>query len=212
MNVTRALLFLLVLLGFSASAVAQQNQVDVWKSYRQQYPYHAQLIAVSPRAADGSRVLIVSEPPPHVTLEAFRAFSPELKDAVVMKQDIGHNGWVKDIVVVLPNLTPDETQGLVTRLNRFLFFTSYKASYIELTLGKTSPQKRGALRTNLQVSVSDLRSIALDKNEFLPLYGGAYESLHTLLTRGQSGVFFSRESGLVAWLVSVKTDLSEYKA
>ena len=43
-----------------------------WKSLRARFPYHIQTIVVSPKAEDGTRFLIVAEPPPHVTLEGFK--------------------------------------------------------------------------------------------------------------------------------------------
>ena len=213
MNIKRIVLTALACIVFSISVVAQdQPGTSVWQSFRQKYPYHAQFISMSPQAADGSRILIVAEPPPHVTIESFKSLSPVLRDAVVMKHPIGHDGWVKDIVVALPDMTPDQTKALVTQLNGYLFSTSYKASFLEFSPDKTKPLRAAPMKTNLEVPVSDLRAIALGSNEFLPLYGGPYESLGKVLSHKQTGVYFSRNPGLVVWVVSRKADLSDFRA
>src|SRR6185295_5807161 len=56
------------------SALAARNEPyetaldELWRGYRQTFPFHSQVIALSEPATDGSRTLIISEPPPHVTL------------------------------------------------------------------------------------------------------------------------------------------------
>src|ERR1700752_4422525 len=95
-------------LGTSA-AFAQTVALDAWQTFRGVNPYHIQTLALGGPASDGTRGLIVSEPPPHVTLAEFIALSPErLGGAVTKKQKVGFDGWVRDIVVTLPPMSAED--------------------------------------------------------------------------------------------------------
>ncbi len=59
----------------SPSAVGTTRELDavrVWSAFRKAYPYSMQTIALE-RTSTGEYVIIVSEPPPHVTRDALRA-------------------------------------------------------------------------------------------------------------------------------------------
>jgi hypothetical protein len=66
------------------------TQDQDWALFRKAYPYHGQAVALSEEYPGRSRTLIVSEPPPHVTLEGLRALSPEVfSNSVVETTKVG---------------------------------------------------------------------------------------------------------------------------
>jgi hypothetical protein len=123
------------------------DQAD-WHRFRANYPYHIQTIVLGPDAP-GGRTLIVSEPPPNVTIAMMQERWPvEFKDAVIHKHAVGVDGWVADIVTWLPPQSENATRELVQQLTGYLFGTSYK-SYVS----PIEPAARGG-RADLDVAVS----------------------------------------------------------
>jgi hypothetical protein len=142
----RALAFAL-LCATGAVQPVWADQPD-WQRFRANYPYHIQTIVLGPDAP-GGRTLIVSEPPPAVTVAAMRQRWPvEFKAAVILKHAVGVDGWVSDIVTRLPPQSENATRELVQQLTGYLFGTSYK-SYVS----PIEPVARGR-RADLDVSVS----------------------------------------------------------
>ena len=107
----------------------------LWEGFRKLHPYHIQLVALSKPQFDGTRVLIVSEPPPHATVEGIKSCSPEPGSFVEVKQrTVGHDGWVRDVVATLPPMKGPQVAELVDQLHDYLFGTTYKAEALELPL------------------------------------------------------------------------------
>jgi hypothetical protein len=128
---TLCTVFTLVAL-LSTFAVSQTPEQD-WQRFRQAYPYHMQTLALSSVRADGSRTLVVSEPPPHMTLNDFEASAPDvLGQITTARHRIGVNGWVTDIVADLPAMSSQQLSYLVDALHRKLFKTAYKAYAISI--------------------------------------------------------------------------------
>lgn len=150
---TRAALILLPLLFFTVFLAAQNTERD-WKQFRQAYPYHLQVVAVSRPDAEGYRTLVVSEPPPQVTVESFRQIAPDLlKNTAVAQHDIGVNGWVRDIVAQLPPVTDRQLTELIDEIHHGLFATSYKAYAVPIP-DRVAP--RQAINLDLHVTSAEL--------------------------------------------------------
>ena len=84
-----------VALGFlSASAALGQETAAPreWRQFRDTYPYHVQGVAVSKPRADGSRVVIVAEPPPHVDSRRLSAIFAGATSLHYPAQPVGHDG------------------------------------------------------------------------------------------------------------------------
>src|SRR5713226_8361953 len=101
---------------------------QVWRQFRETFPLHIQTVAFDKE----SRTLIISEPPPHVSLdnlkEALQRYNPTLKPEMYIKQHtIGVDGWVKDIVFQLPPLDAAKTHDALDAIQEHLFQTTYKA-------------------------------------------------------------------------------------
>jgi hypothetical protein len=124
----------LILIGLSALTLnAQSDDKTVWKDFRKVYPYHIQTLALTGPDSEGRRTLIISEPPPDITIERLRTLNPAaLQNATTYKHGIGYDGWVKDVVVSLPAMSPPELSSLVDSLHHELFGTAYKATVIPL--------------------------------------------------------------------------------
>lgn len=180
---------------------------DLWKGFRRTFPFHSQVIALSEPESDNSRTLIISEPPPHVTLgNILSAIGGDfLLNHQIKKQAIGYDGWVKDVVVAVKG-NDQELSAMVSRLNQRLFFTSYKSYTLKLPvkIGATTPD------LNLTVTPEELKQWVVDNGEqFFPVEGGKAETLANLAAEQSSGVYVSRQRGLVGWWIPKKRNMYE---
>src|SRR5712692_4065509 len=114
---------------FAISPEFQQQ----WERFRADHPYHIQVVAMSAPDAAGHRLLVISEPPPHVTIEVLRAIDRQVfGELSVGTHLIGEDGWVKDILIDLPKLDDDTLRNDLDRVHRYLFATSYKANVVPI--------------------------------------------------------------------------------
>ena len=179
----------------------------VWSQFRKSHPYHIQAVALSEPDPAGERTLIVSEPPPHVTLDSLRALSPLLSSPKVETQHIGFDGWVKDVTYRLPALSDRDLTTLVDRLHYHLFGTTYKAYTIPIDAPPAAPLSA----INVRVPASALNAwLVRSRETFRPIFGGVPSTVSALLLRGRSGVFLSDSPGFVVWIVPRKADLRDY--
>src|SRR5216684_2251351 len=90
---------------------------DQWKRFRVDHPYHIQVVAISTPNNAGHRLLVISEPPPHVTVDVLRAIDPQVfTELTVGTNPIGEDGWVKDILIDLPRTDDDTLRNDLDRL------------------------------------------------------------------------------------------------
>lgn len=194
---------------------------DFWRTFRSQNPLFTQDVVASPFDDKGNCLVIVSEPPPHLAGRVKEAFGKIFKEAYqsheLFTQQIGFDGWVKDIVVRL-HYSSDERLRLdrdIAALNVELFGTDYKASYSVLELkdwSRTLPVKRLVGPPNLRVNAASLNRWLLEApinfvsrtpEPASPIMSAAETSapLATILGRGLSGVFHSEAGGELVALV-----------
>ncbi len=169
-----------------------------WTRFRQVYPYHIQVVSVTPRAIGGRFTFLVAEPPPHVALpDLLEAVGPLLAGYAVKKQRIGNDGWVKDVVL---EARDDGTAAeILSRLNALLFHTSYKA--YPLPLPPSAP-RRGKWKLDLNVSAREIKKWVLDEQaKFLPIEGSDSVTAEGIFQRGESQVLICPEKGLVGWWI-----------
>ena len=179
----------------------------VWSQFRKSHPYHIQAVALSEPDPAGERTLIVSEPPPHVTLDSLRALSPLLSSPKVETQHIGFDGWVKDVTYRLPAISDRDLTALIDRLHYHLFGTTYKAYTIPIDAPPAAPLSA----INVRVPASALNAwLVRSRETFRPIFGGVPSTVSALLLRGRSGVFLSDSPGFVVWIVPRKADLRDY--
>jgi len=187
-----------------------ETSVDtLWSGYRQTFPFHSQVIALSEPATDGSRTLIVSEPPPHVSLgDILTSVGTDLLlNHQVKKQLIGYDGWVKDVAIAIRG-NDEAIQAMLSRLNQRLFSTSYKSYTLRLPLRV----RARALDLNLTVTPAELNQwVIREAEQFFPVEGGPAETFSSLNRQGASGIYVSHKRGLIGWWIPRKRNLYECK-
>ncbi len=193
--------------GPVASGVDEASQ-RVWEEFRREFPYHIQTLALSERRPDGSRTLIVSEPPPDSSLASIRALDGALTTAGVLLHPVGYDGFTLDVVARI-KVDDGELGGLVSRLSRELFHTSYKAHVLRLPAKHT---KRTA-NLDLRVPVTDLdRWIRAAGARFRSIDSGAVVDWRSMRLREVPEVFVSQDPGLVVWWLPAGARLADHLA
>src|SRR5258708_6327924 len=136
------------------SLASPQDWIGQWRAFRSAYPYHIQTVALSQPDAVGKRILIVSEPPPDVTMDQLMAVEPKLlSDGVIQRSIIGVDGSVADALFELPAVPEGEIRSLVESLHVKLFGTAYKAYAAEIP---TAPPAKADYRFDLHVTAGTL--------------------------------------------------------
>lgn len=183
----------------------------LWQAFRKQFPYHAQTIALSERRADGSMVLLIAEPPPHATLAAIQAiFEPFGALFEVWKHPIGYDGWVKDLVGVLARVPDDGSfEAALLELHRYCFFTDYKSDVFYLE--RTPPARTGRTALNLDLQAAEFQQWLENDELFFPFRGGDSQPLTEILNQNGRGIYYSREPGIVAWILPRPADINDHK-
>lgn len=188
----------------------KERQEQEWGTFRLAFPYHFQTIAISNRYGDGTRTLIVSEPPPHCEAARIEALLPDGSSAIEIKtHTVGHDGWVKDLVTTLPrSMTNEARTALVRKLSEYLFHTDYGAYFLPLPVAKRAVEKKYPL--DLRVGVAELKQWVVDGN-FHTADNTPAGKLANLLDTG-GGLFFGKDWGLVVWVIPKGTDIDACRA
>ena len=157
-------------------------------------------------------MLIVPEPPPHATEQTVLRCLPRAPESSrVLMHPIGHDGWVRDLVLTLAPARPAEIRESIDQLHLALYYSTYKADVIGLPVGPPPAAGPGAF--DLQVAASDLSNWLIQQGEpFHPVEGGPGASMPQLLAARRSGVFLSEARGLVAWIVPRRSDFARERA
>jgi hypothetical protein len=68
----------------------QSGHLPVWAFFQSKFPTHIQGVALAKPRSDGSRIIIVAEPPSHGTVTGLTSIAPnDFANAVVMTHGIG---------------------------------------------------------------------------------------------------------------------------
>jgi len=175
----------------------------IWKHFREVFPFHTQCFAVSEPDNKDNCILIMSEPPPHVTISKIKNAIPYknfFKNFKIYKHPIGYSGWLKDIVVQFKN---DEKKlaDAITSLNYLFYKTSYKSYILKIKKIKkvVSPFK---YNLDLQITANQIEHWLTDKNEnFISTTTGKHFSINEIISLQISSVFFTNNPGLVIWWI-----------
>jgi len=180
--------------GAVAPAVSDAAPIDVfWKAFREAYPIHAQGVAFSEPSGDGTRTLVVAEPPPDVTAAAIASVDGSICDVGVRSHALGEDGWTKDLVAHVRGAV--DVAMLNEKLARLLFGTAY-GSYV---LPVPAPAPLRDLQEP-QVDMGDVRGWVNDsRNKLVDVIDGSRFSPKDLVHRANGGVYWSDPAGLVAW-------------
>lgn len=190
------------------SAEVKLLQDQAWGRFRRAFPFQMQVIAVSKPYPDRSRTLIVSEPPPDVTLDELKAADADALATCEIKQHtVGSDGWVRDAVFNLPPGMDDvAVTKLVQSVTRVEFGTDYGAYALPLPVNLDSLHTRYPL--DLHIGVPELQHwIAETAFQFTD--GTRAE---TLSRAGTPGIYYSQDPGVVAMVLPPSDALGGFKA
>jgi hypothetical protein len=186
---------------------------ELWQNFRQKFPYHVQTIGVLPQLSDGSTLIIVSEPPPHTDSVGFTKFFSSAKILFeVKKQPIGVDGWVKDVVIVCKGINRQELDKTLALLHRYMFFTDYKAEYMDLSnLAKYNPNHQSKL--NFDITALEFEDWLFTKEAlFYPIYSKKEQlTLQDIFEKQLYGVFLSAQNNFVLWVMPKHESLFAFK-
>jgi len=190
--------------GNLPSTTKDKTQITkIWKHFREVFPFHTQCFAISEPDTKGNCILIISEPPTHVTIRKIKNAIPcnnFFKNFKIFKHPIGYSGWLKDIVV---QFKKDEKKlaDAITSLNYLFYKTSYKSYILKIQKFKKrhSPFK---YNLDLQISANQLEQWLTNENEnFISTTTGKEFSIDDIISLQVSSVFFSNKPGIVVWWI-----------
>lgn len=188
-----------------ALALPPLNVHEVWTAFRKSYPYPIQTVAVQ-NGANGDHVIIISEPPPHVTKADLTALLPGV---IFYRHRIGDDGFVTDAVARVQG-SEQSIQGLIADLHRVLYFTAYKASALQLPTPSVFDRPRPKL--DVSIASDDLQTWILSTTStpvmFQPLIGGG-DVRFSEIRESSSLVYLSNPAGLVGWWIPKAVHLSD---
>ena len=194
-------------------SIAAYHQKDIWESFRKTFQYHIQTIGVSYQQEDNSYIVIISEPPDHTNVSGFNKILENYNaDYSIEENNIGVDGWVKDLVIIINDLDKEGFEDFINELHEYMYYTSYKSSYINLPFnGKLNPFLFDDL--NYQITASEINKWFLEDNElFVELNTNkSGHNLKQIFDQQITGIFYSVNNGFVIWVLPVNSDISEEK-
>jgi hypothetical protein len=133
---------LLLALSIPAAVCQQSPARQDWEAFRNAYPYHIQVVAAGDPYPNGGRTLIISEPPPDLTLAQIQEVDPTLlMKYSLWREQVGFDGWLKDAVFELQPLNDARLQELIAKIHIRLFGTAYKA--VAVGIPQSQPRNSG---------------------------------------------------------------------
>lgn len=175
---------------------------DTWKEFRSIHPYGFQTVAM--KHVDENYVFVISEPSEYVTESALETlFSKYGGDMVIKHQPLGYDGWLGDAVGRIRFANDGQLDTFTHELFMLLYGTDYKAYYTDLD-NPTDHVYFSDYRLNYSISAAELSKwFVTDKEEFKTSAGGL-KTISALLSSeigGTNELFYSKNSGFVAWIV-----------
>jgi len=182
------------------ASVANKKTKLLWKAFRERFPYHIQIIGASEIEADGSVVMLISEPPPFAKFDEINAFFNCFShNATIETHLIGYDGWVKDVVVSLTNIDNTKLDSLKSKLTQYLFGTDYGRYCLKLQFSY-GQQYNATLKeqVNYQIAPNELQEWFCGANA-IEFDKGTIPQL--LSNYSNTGIFYSKERGFVVWVI-----------
>ena len=209
----------LFVVAFTTSKAESQNcqaakeASSVYKGYRDKFPFHYQTIGLA-EYPDNSCLFLISEPPEKVREHDIRLLFSNYDYSLTIKtHKIGYDGFIKDVVIVINNISADDRIKLTNSIHKLLFSTDYKARRATIKL----PVNEGRLffsekSINYSISLAELHDWFIVKNELFTDTQGHKFGVKNLLRSERTGVFLSDNPGFVAWVINKNRGLREADA
>ncbi len=194
------------------SCEVSRQKEDIYQDFRKQYRFHYQTIGLAD-FADSSRLIMLSELPPHFELDSIPVIFKQFKHKVeIRKHPIGYDGYVTDVLISLGNATQENCENLIKRLNKILFFTDYKPAVTELPV---THKRQYFAQENIdyQITLNEFNTWFMEENEgFMTLKDtNTILSISDMFQKKTRGVFFSQQPGFVAWAIAKNKDIALQK-
>jgi hypothetical protein len=186
-------------------ALAQGMPCDAntaWLHVRQAYPNHSQTLAQCENKLTGERVIVLTEPPPHLVRGNAESivkalFSVPISSVQHKRHALGYDGWTEDLVIVARPRTTEQVKALsdgLALLSMFAYGSSYKAEVEDIT--RLAPAKYWEAPPAVEVTAEELFSWLLGpKAEMLvPLDGGDGATLKERAARKETGAYQSEST------------------
>ena len=198
------LLLSVMMFAGNSFGVTFEDFDQYWQEFRKRFPYHIQVISLTPELS-GYQAVIISEPPPHVSIESLKAITG-ISQVTVKEHTLGVDGYVRDLLCLLPKLENRKLDSILLTIHDYLFFSTYKAEVVEFPL--PSKHKNQPFEYDIEVSYAEIDKWLLKDNpNFLPILGGKTQSFKEIISNIHDGVYISEEVGLVIWVIPRSKEL-----
>lgn len=187
-----------------------QQKDTLYNQFRSQFQYHYQTIGLA-SFPDSSRMILISDPPPHFEIDSIKSIFKEFVHSVEFKKHkMGYDGYSTDIIISIANATSENIELRVKELSKILFLSDYKPAITQLPLksGRVYFTKENI---DYQISLYEFNQWFMEEDElFIDLQDTSKQfSVETIFKTKKKGVFFSENPGFVAWAIQKKSDLKE---
>ena len=205
-----ALTLLIASLSVQGAAAVQNCTTDgAWKRVRASHPIHSQTLAQCHDTVSGKTVIVLTEPPPHITRSNAERiirslFASSVSSVERRRHQLGFDGWVEDLVIVVDTKS-DAGRALLADdyalLAKLAFGSAYKAEIENIDELMAPPLWQAP--PAFEISKEELFTWLLGQNAqtLIPVDGGAAASLRERVSRGEFGTFHTSSPGMVVALV-----------
>ncbi len=190
-----------------ASGLASRKDVAgaLWKRFRNAHPFGFQGIAVSSLAKDGTCAVVVTEPPPHVTFEELKAILP---DASVMRQPVGHDGALFNVVGTIAGGEQEVIRKLRV-LSQILFRTEHGAYAYQEPFGRAW-QEAKQFSLDIHPSAAELHNwVYAPGAQFRAVDGDEVLARTQVMSSKTTGVYHLIGANVVAWWIPAELVVSD---
>ena len=184
---------------------------SIYKDFRDSFRFQFQTIGVA-TFSDSSRLIVISEPPPHFEIDSIPSiFSKFTHNVETKNHPFGYDGFVTDILISMVNATDENVQNLVKNLSSELYLSDYKPVFITLPI----ENKRvyfSEENLDYQITLYEFNEWFLKNNEpFIQLHDtSTVYTVSSIFENKNTGVFFSQLPGFVAWALPKKADIADF--
>ena len=183
---------------------------SIYTDFRKKYRFHFQTVGMA-HFSDSSRMILISEPPPHFEIDSIQSIFVKFTHAVeVKKHKIGYDGRISDVMILLGNATDENVRNLLPKLYKELFFSDYKPKPVSLPADN---ERIYFTKSNIdyRISLHEFNEWFIENEEpfFMLDDTTRTETVQSIFKEQRRGIYFSCLPGFVAWAISKKSDLAE---
>jgi hypothetical protein len=203
------MLILLANVGYSYAneTLAFQNKDKIYLEFREKFKFHFQMIGLA-QFLDSSALFVIAEPNMLVSeTELKSCFTSFTCDFAIKQHKIGYDGFVKDVLVSVENISKNDISAIIDRLSFVLYYSDYKAENAVVELPIKENRKYFGDSLNYEISLAELNKWFITENEkFVDFDDNTTFSVKDVLSSNKKGLFFSEKAGFVIWVINKRED------